>query len=70
MYARHPGGDAIAWKGSGLGAFKEHGAISYRGILYYQTTSAKFARLNTMAGIFEYEVDPQGNTHTKVWEWK
>jgi hypothetical protein len=63
-------GEAITWKGSGLGMFKEHGAISYRGILYYQTTCEKLARLNTVAGIFEYEVDPQGNTHTKVWEWK
>lgn len=63
-------GEAITWKGSGLGTFKEHGAISYRGILYYWTTSEKLARLNTVAGVFEYEVDPQGNTHTKVWEWK
>jgi hypothetical protein len=63
-------GEAITWKGSGLGTFKEHGAISYRGILYYRTTSEKLARLNTVAGVFEYEVDAQGNTHTKVWEWK
>jgi hypothetical protein len=62
--------EAITWKGSGLEAFKEHGAISYRGIIYYRMTSEKLARLNAVAGIFEYEVDPQGNTHSKVWEWK
>jgi len=26
--------------------------------------------LNTVAGVFEFEVDPQGNTQTKTWEWK
>jgi len=63
-------GDAISWKGSGLGKFKERGAVSYRGILYYQTASQKMARLNNAVGIFEYEVDPEGNTRSKVWEWK
>ena len=63
-------GEMITWKGSGLGKFKEHGAVSYRGILYYRTTSEKLARLNTVAAVFEYEVDAQGKTHSKVWEWK
>ena len=63
-------GEMIAWKGSGLGKFKERGAVSYRGILYYRTTSQKLARLNSAAGVFEFEVDPQGKTHSKVWEWK
>lgn len=63
-------GELVTWKGSGLGKFKDKGAVSYRGILYYRTTSQKLARLNTTPGVFEYEVDPQGNTHTKVWEWK
>ncbi len=63
-------GEMLTWKGSGLGTFKEHGAISYRGILYYRTMSERLARLNSVAAIFEYEVDAQGNTHSKAWEWK
>ena len=63
-------GDMISWKGSGVGKFKERGAVSYRGILYYRTNSQKLARLNNAAGVFEYEVDPEGKTQTKVWEWK
>ena len=63
-------GEMVSWKGSGLGKFKERGAVSYRGVLYYQTASQKLARLNNAVGVFEYEVDPAGNTHTKVWEWK
>jgi hypothetical protein len=63
-------GEAVSWKGSGLGKFKEGGALSYRGILYYKTTSQKLARLNTTATVFEYEVDAKGDTSTKLWEWK
>ena len=63
-------GEMLTWKGSGLGKLKEGGAVSYRGILYYQTTSQKLARLNTVAGVFEYEVDGKGDTLAKVWEWK
>ena len=63
-------GDMISWKGSGAGKFKEKGAVSYRGILYYRTNSQKLARLNNAAGVFEYEVDAEGKTQTKVWEWK
>jgi hypothetical protein len=63
-------GEMISWKGSGLGKFKDKGAVSYRGILYYRTASQKLARLNNAAGVFEYEVDAAGNTVTKIWEWK
>ena len=63
-------GELVTWKGSGLGTFKERGAVSYRGILYYQTASKKLARLNTAPAVFEYEIDPEGKTHSKSWEWK
>ncbi|PYS54643.1 MAG: hypothetical protein DMG13_07450 [Acidobacteria bacterium] len=63
-------GELLAWKGSGLGRFKEGGAVSYRGILYYRTNSQKLARLNTVTGVFEYEASASGETHSKVWEWK
>jgi len=63
-------GDMLSWNGSGLGKFGEGGAVSYRGILYYRSTSPKFAKLNTVAAVFEYEVDAKGGTHAKIWEWK
>ena len=43
---------------------------TYRGAVYYSTASPKFARLNTVAGVFEFSADAQGNTHSKTWEWK
>jgi hypothetical protein len=63
-------GEMIVWKGSGVGKFKDRGAVSYRGVIYYRTASQKLARLNNMAAVFEYEVDPEGKTATKMWEWK
>src|SRR5262249_9349822 len=33
--------DMLTWKGIGVGSFKEGGAVSYRGVLSFTTTSAK-----------------------------
>ena len=63
-------GSTAMWKGQGVGKFVGGGAVSYRGAVYYNSTSPKFARLNNVAQVFEFEVDPQGNTQTKGWEWK
>ena len=63
-------GQLATWVGQGVGTIKKDGAVSYRGAIYYQTSSPKWVRLNSVAGIFEYEVDAQGNTQAQLWEWK
>ena len=63
-------GEGISWTGTGIGKFGQAGAVSYRGMLCFRTTSEKLARLNNACGAFEYEVDPSGATVSKVWEWK
>ncbi len=64
-------GDMIALKGSAASrGANPDGSLNYRGIIYFQTTSKEFAQLNGMAGVFEYDVDSEGNTTTKVWEWR
>ena len=63
-------GSMATWKGQGVGRFVGGGAVSYRGAIYYSTASPKWARLNSVAGVFEFEVDAEGNTHSKLWEWK
>ncbi len=65
-----PDGGVATWKGAGVGKFGDAGAVSYRGAIYYSTTVPKLARLNSCACVFEFDVDPQGNTHSKLWEWK
>jgi hypothetical protein len=63
-------GDLATWIGQGVGTIKKDGAISYRGAVYFQSASARWSRLNSVAAIFEYEVDAQGNTRSQLWEWK
>jgi hypothetical protein len=63
-------GEAVTWTGAGLGHFGPGGSVSYRGMLFFRTTSKKLARLNNACGAFEYEVAGDGTTVSKVWEWK
>ena len=50
--------------------FVPNESVSYRGAIFYQTSFEKWARLNRVVAVFEYEVDPQGNTKAHMWEWK
>jgi|SRR3972149_5414107 len=64
-------GEMAYWTGQGVGRFTGRGSASiWRGSLFYQTSSQKLAHLNSIAVVFEYEVDENGNTHDKLWEWK
>ena len=63
-------GDMATWVGQGVGTIKPGGVVSYRGAVFYQTTSPRWLRLNSIAGVFEYEVDVDGNSKSQVWEWK
>ena len=63
-------GESILWTGTGLGKFGAGGAVSYRGMLFYQTASQKLASLNNSCGAFEFETDASGGTTSAVWEWK
>lgn len=63
-------GDLATWVGQGVGTIKEDGAVSYRGAVFYQSSSPKWSRLNRVAAIFEHEVDTEGNVRSQTWEWK
>jgi len=63
--------EMVRWSGGGIGHFTGHGtAVSYRGAIYFQTTSQRLARLNDIVGVFEYEADESGKTLDKTYEWK
>ena len=62
-------GESVTWTGTGVGKFGPGGAVSYRGMLFFQTNSQKIS-LGSACGAFEYEVDAAGSTTSKVWEWK
>ena len=63
-------GDMATWVGQGVGTLSKDGALSYRGAIYIQSPSPKWARLNSIAVVYEYEVDAQGNTRAQLYEWK
>jgi hypothetical protein len=63
-------GDVVQWTGARRGEFTEQGGVRFRGAVYYQTTSEKLARLNSVAGIFEHETNPDDTMTTRYWEWK
>jgi len=62
-------GDQITWSGSGVGKFGAGGSVSYRGMLFFRTTSGKLAAMNNACGAFEYEVNAAGETTSTVWAW-
>ncbi len=64
-------GGVATWKGQGVGRFTGRGsAVSWRGAIYWQSTSNGLTRLNEVAGVFEFDVDENGKTDAKTWEWK
>jgi hypothetical protein len=63
-------GTTATWKGTGVGVFQKNGAINFRGAIYYQSASPKWSRLNNVAVVYEHDVDADGITHGKVFEWK
>jgi hypothetical protein len=72
-FLREPGGESetVTLTGERVGRFGSSGSIKWRGSLFYGTPSgAKLASLNNMVGVFEAEIDTNGNFSEKVWEWK
>ena len=64
------GGKRATFKAQGVGKLLDGGAVTYRGAQYFYSDSPKLSRLNTVAVVFEYEADADGNTKSKLWEWK
>ncbi|MSQ15390.1 MAG: hypothetical protein EXR50_05960 [Dehalococcoidia bacterium] len=64
------GGEMATWVGTGVGHFTSTGGISFRGAVYYQSSSPAWARLNTVAAVYEHEIDASGNASNQIWEWK
>ncbi len=64
-------GSVATWTGQGVGKMTGRGfAVGWRRSLLFQTASAQLVRLNGTAVVFRFEVDENGNTHTRRWRWK
>jgi hypothetical protein len=64
--------EMVTYAGEGVGRFSSSGSIKWRGSVFFRTSSAgsKLAFLNNMVGVFESEIDADGNFSEKEWEWK
>jgi hypothetical protein len=65
-------GEGAIWKGHGVGKATGAGmAMSIRFSVAYQAgADGKLSRLKDCLVIGEHEVDAEGNTRTRSWEWK
>ena len=64
-------GDVINMKGNGAAkSMGADGSVHYRGSIFFTTTSEKYKDLNGAVAVHEYDVDGDGNTAAKIWEWK
>jgi len=61
-------GEFATWRGMGVGHFVGSGSVRYTGMLSYSTTSAKLAKLNSIAAMFEFDVDAAGKTRSQVYD--
>ncbi len=64
-----PTGEMVTWKGIGVGRFSLDGSIRYTGSLSLNTSSPKLSSLNGISVVFEWDIDAQGNTHSKLFEF-
>jgi hypothetical protein len=63
--------DIATYTGEGIGTQLSSGAVSYRGSVFLSTTSTgALSFLNNMIGVFEIEIDHEGNFKCKTWQWK
>ncbi|MFF0749447.1 hypothetical protein [Streptomyces sp. NPDC004267] len=62
-------GETVTWHGSGVGRLNQNGSVSWRGSIFFETAAERFAKLNSLAGVFEFEVDADGKADAKLYEW-
>jgi hypothetical protein len=63
--------ELATYTGEGVGRVSSSGSINWRGSIFYSTSSnGKLAFLNNLVGVFEVEIDTEGNFSEKIWEWK
>jgi hypothetical protein len=63
--------ELATYTGEGVGRPSSSGSINWRGSIFYSTSSnGKLAFLDNLIGVFEVEIDVEGNFSEKIWEWK
>ena len=74
---RTEGGDFASWTNQAVGNLASEGNIIIRGATFWSTppststtTTSELAFMNGVIGLFEMEIDSQGNLSVTEWEWE
>ena len=63
--------DGVAtFRATGTGSFTADGGAIFRGTVYFQATAPSLSSLNGTCGMYEWDVDAEGNATWNIWEWK
>ncbi len=62
--------DLAAYTGEGVGRLTSSGTIWHGAIFYRTSSTGKLSFLNDVVGLFEAEIDAEGNFSENIWEWK
>ena len=63
--------EMVTYTGEGVGRISSSGGVKWRGSIFSRTSSGgKLSFLNNIVGVFEAEIDADGNFSEKIWEWK
>ena len=63
--------DGVAtFRATGCGSFTADGGAVFRGAVYFQAAAPSLSSLNGTCGIYEWDVDAEGNATWNIWEWK
>ena len=64
-------GDGVAtFRATGTGSFTADGGAIFRGAVYFQAAAPSLSSLNGACGMYEWDVDAEGNATWNIWEWK
>ena len=73
---RTQGGGFASWTSQTVGNLASGGNIIIRGVTFWSTpptlstTAGELAFMNGVIGLFEMEIDRQGNLSVREWEWE
>ena len=63
--------DGVAtFRATGCGSFTADGGAIFRGAVYFQAAAPSLSSLNGTCGMYEWDVDAEGNATWNIWEWK
>lgn len=64
------GGESATLSAKGVGKFTATGGVSWRGAFFIKSSHEKLARLNSIATLFEIEIDAAGDGKGSYYEWR